>query len=149
MKGNKDLLYDYSIPHPIFGIPKNYKQIKNYMEGAKMKIKVEESVKLTDGKHDGKIEDVEYRTTPQGYKYTDVVLLTEEQGKEVKVKGGYATKITKDTALGQLLERFGAKLEIGKDTDPDEFLTKGKEVSFQTVTKDKFYNIVPESLKPK
>lgn len=145
MKGNKDLIWDYGIPSPMFGLPSE--KYKNYERSRKMKIKVEESIKLEDGKHEGEIEDVEYREKP--YNYTDVIIKTKVNNKDVKIKVGYPTNITENSALGQLLERFGAKLEIGKDLEPEEFLTKGKEVEFQTVTKGKYYNVVLESLKPK
>ncbi len=146
MKGNKDLTFDYNIPDPVLGIPENIEQIKQSERSRQMKIKVEESVKLEDGKHSGEIEDVEYREKP--YNYTDIVLKTEHKGKDVKIKVGFPTNITENSALGLLLIRFGAKLEIDKDLEPEEFLTKGKKVTFQTVTKGKYYNVVQESLKP-
>lgn len=133
-------MYDYGFKNPVYR-----KQID---EAINMKIKVEESIKLDDGKHDGEIEDVEYKE-PKGYKYTDIVLLTKHKGKDIKVKASYPSNITENSALGQLLERFGAKLVIDEELEPEEFMTKGKKVEFMTITKDKYYNVVLESLKPK
>lgn len=163
-KFQKDLIFDYYIPNPISGIPDNIEEIKdaekkrcilkeNYPvyrgeRSRKMKIKVEESIRLEDGKHDGEIEDIKYKTTPEGYEYTDVVLKTKHKDKDISVKAGYPSNITENSALGELLERFGAKLEIGKELEPEEFLTKGKKVVFLTTTKGKYYNVVLESLKP-
>ena len=147
MKGNKDLTFDYYIPDPILGIPKNIEQIKE-MECARMKIKVEESIKLEDGKHDGEIEDVTYKS-PKGYNYMELVIKTKVKDKDTKIKVSYPQNITENSALGQLLVRFGAKLKIDEDLEPEEFLTKGKEIEFQTVTEGKYYNVVLESVKPK
>ena len=112
------------------------------------KIKVEESIKLDDGKHEGVIEDVEYKS-PQGYNYMDIVIKTKVKDKDINVKVSYPQNISANTALGKLLERFGAKLDIGKDLEPEEFLTKGKEIEFQTITEGKYYNVVLDSVKPK
>ncbi len=161
MKGNKDLVFDYYIPNPILGIPKNIEDIKDaeikrkanvcilkQMESErKMKIKVEESIKLEDGKHKGQIEDVEYKS-PKGFNYMDVVIKTKVKDKDVKIKASYPQNITENSALGKLLIRFGAKLEVDKELEPEEFLTKGKEVEFRTVTEGQYYNIVLDSVKP-
>ena len=112
-----------------------------------MKIKVEESIRLEDGSHEGVIDDVTYKEVP--YKYTEVVVLCQVQGKEVKVNVSFPTNVTENSALGEALTRFGAKLEVGTDIQPEEFFTKGKKVIFQTITKGKYYKVVLESLKPK
>ena len=148
MKGNKDLVFDYELPHHFFGVPKNREQINQMESERKMKIKVEESIKLEDGKHSGEIEDVEYKS-PKGYNYMDLVIKTQIKNKDVKVKVSYTHNITENSALGQLMIRFGAKLEVDKELEPEEFLTKGKKVEFQTVTEGKYYNVVLESVKPK
>ena len=143
MKGNKDLVWDYDFHKPL----STKEERKKLKELKQMKIKVVESIKLVDGQHSGEIEDVEYRDSP--YKYTDVVIKTQHKGKDVKVKANYPTNISENSALGKLLERFGAKLEIDKELEPEEFLTKGKKVEFETVTEGKYYNVVLESVKPK
>ena len=145
MNGNKDLVFDYGIPHHFFGVPDNAKEIKEAERLRKMKIKVEESIKLDDGKHEGTIEDIQYREKP--YSYTDIVLNTKVKGKDVKIKVSFPTNITENSALGLLLIRFGAKLAVGKDIEPEEFLTKGLNVEFQTITKGKYYEVIKESLK--
>ena len=144
MKGNKDLVWDYDFNNPL-STKEDRKKLKELKQ---MKIKVEESIKLEDGKHSGEIEDVEYKS-PKGYNYMDLVIKTKVKDKDVKIKASYPQNITENSALGQLLIRFGAKLDIGKDLEPEEFLTKGKEIEFQTITEGKYYNVVLESVKPK
>ena len=112
-----------------------------------MKIKVEESLRLEDGKHEGEIEDVQYRDTP--YNYVDVIVKIGNG----KMTASYPRVVNEDSLLGNLLLRFGSTLEIGKDIEVEEFLTKGKKVEFQTLTKKgkdgkDYSNIIRESLKP-
>ena len=155
---NRSLINNFGFKNPVYQVLKipeyvrNLKKFPTYRkqidEVMQMKIKVEESIKLEDGKHNGEIEDVEYKS-PKGFDYMDLVIKTKVKDKDVKIKVGYPRNITENSALGQLLERFGAKLEIDKDLEPEEFLTKGKEVVFQTITKDKYYDVILESVKPK
>ena len=67
-----------------------------------MKLKVEAQTTLEDGKHQGRIVDVEYRTEP--YKYTDIVI---EFSEGQQIKAGYPTKLMENSKLGLLLKRFG------------------------------------------
>ena len=114
-----------------------------------MKIKATKKIELADGKHEGTIEDIRYRDDP--YAYTDVLIKVDDS--ELKVS--YPTNIQPDSVLGELLARFGAKIEVGTEYEIEEFLTKGKEVVFQTIKqkskKDgkEYTNIIKESLKPK
>ena len=78
----------------------------------------------------------------------DLVIKTKLKDKDVKVKASYPRNITENSALGQLLIRFGAKLKIDEDLEPEEFLTKGTKIEFQTITEGKYYNVVLESVKP-
>jgi len=121
--------------------------LEEILEANNMKIATEKSVKLVDGKYEGVIEDIQYRTDP--YAYTDVIVKIDD----MTLTAGYPTKIIKDSALSMLLTRFGAKLVIGKDIEPEEFLTKGKKVKFTVVNakaKDgkTYANIVRETLRP-
>jgi len=109
-----------------------------------MKLEVEESKSIEDGKHTGVITAVEYREKP--YKYTDVVISFEESK---TIKAGYPTCVTKESKLGKLLQEFGAEMEVGSVIDPELFL-KDKEVQFLTMTNENgFANVVPNSLKRK
>ena len=144
--GNKTLS-KFGIIFPMINAPKYFYETLG--GETKMKIKVKKALKLDDGKHEGVINDVKYRDDP--YNYCDVVVGIDD----AEITVGYPTVINAESALGQLLVRFGAKLEIGKDLEPEEFLTKGKEVVFQTVKqknkKDgkEYSNIMKETLKPK
>lgn len=116
-----------------------------------MKIKVEKSVVLPDGKHEGKITGVAYRDDP--YDYTDVEI--EENKNQLKIKYGCPSEIKVDdegkpkTKLARLLSLF-TDVKLDAECDPEEILI-GKKVSFQTLTKktDKgeFSNVVADSVK--
>ena len=96
-----------------------------------MKLRVNPTETLEDGKYKGIIETINYRETP--YEYTDLrIAITGTEGQHIKV--GYPTYICPTSGLGKLLERMGCKLEIGKDVDPDDCLL-GKAVSFVVVNK--------------
>lgn len=132
-----------------YGIKNPCKKIYETIEGEKMKIPVEESKKVAEGKHDGEIVDIKYRTEP--YEYTDIIVKVED---DIELSVGYPTKITADSALGELLTRFGAKLKIGEKVEVEEFLTKGLKVTMMCVEqvskKDgkSYVNVMRESLKP-
>jgi len=115
-----------------------------------METKVEESMKIADGTHDGAIVDVEYRTTPQNYKYTDIIIEFEE-GKRIKY--GVPSTITPDNQLGCLLTFFGAVITVGITVDPNKILV-GKKCTFMTIAKPNkegkvYSNVVKDSLKPR
>ena len=113
-----------------------------------MKITAEKSVKLEDGKHTGVIDDIQYRSDP--YAYTDIVIKIDD----MTLKAGYPSNIMEDSALGQLLKRFGAKIIVGEDYDVESFITKGMAVDFMVITETSkkdgkdYCNIIRESLKP-
>ncbi len=69
------------------------------------------------------------------------------------MKCGYPFKITENTALGQLLRRFGAALKLDEEIEIEDFLKKGAAVTFVTKTettkKGTFARILSESIKPK
>lgn len=112
-----------------------------------MKIKAEKALKLDDGEHEGVIEDIKYREEP--YNYTDVVVKVGEG----TLSAGYPSNLIEGGLLRDLLDRFGANTETGKDYEVEEFLTKGKAVKFSVVNKakdgKKYANIVRETLRPK
>ena len=73
------------------------------MEGRMMwgggNVKVEEAIKVEDGKYEGTIIEVEERTEP--YEYTDFVVLYKVEDKEVKLKYGCPSNITIDPETGE------------------------------------------------
>lgn len=114
-----------------------------------MKAKVEQTIKISDGKHEGIIERIEYREEP--YNYVDIVIKEKEQ--QLVMKCGMPFSITENTALGQALIRFGARLKVGEEVEVEDYLKDGLMVEFMTLTektkKGTFARIVSESLKPK
>jgi len=111
-----------------------------------MKIKIEQTRIIEEGKHEGVIVEVKYREQP--FQYTDIVI---EFGEGLRVIDGYPTNITQDSKLGLLLVDFGAKLEVGKEIDPADVLV-GKKCSFMTINnitdRGTYANVVKGSLKP-
>ena len=134
---NNKKLYDYGINNPV----------KNLYEVIDMKIKVEKSVKLEDGKYTGVITGVEYRDEP--FDYTDVII--KEDKTELELKCGMPTKITEDTMLGLFLLNFNVTLKLDAQIDVEEIVVD-KKVEFMVINKktDKgsFCNILPTSVKP-
>ena len=106
---------------------------------------VEERKVLIDGKHEGVIAEVSYRTEP--FEYVDLIIESEN----VKLKVGYPFKIMPDSKLGKLLSLFGAKLRVGEPIDPDHYFI-GRKCEFLTMQKTTatgtYANIVPDSVKP-
>jgi|TARA_Y100000310_G_scaffold74620_1_gene70840 hypothetical protein len=111
-----------------------------------MKIPVKEIKTVSDGQHTGKIVAVESRTEP--YQYTDYVIEFTEKDSTYKLKAGYPTNLCAGSKHAIFLAQFGMELVVGTNVDPEKFCI-GKEVSFLTMTKNNFANIVPESVKPK
>jgi hypothetical protein len=137
------LLTDYDFPR----IPK-VKSLKEFGGGGKMEKKVEKSVKIEDGKHTGIIDSIEYREEP--YEYVDINI--KENKTALVLKCGVPFSISENTALGQMLIRFGAKLEVGKSIEVEDFIKENLVVEFVTITEDTkkgtFARIQSKSLKP-
>ena len=112
-----------------------------------MKLTVEPSNKVEDGKHEGKIVGVEYREQP--YEYTDFIIEFEESK---KIKYGVPTALSPDSKLGRLLKLFAVDVKVGNEIDPEEVMI-GRDVSFMTMTKQtdrgSFATVVQDSVKPK
>ncbi len=110
-----------------------------------MKIPVEKAIVIEDGKHEGIIVDVIYRTEP--YKYTDLVI---EFNEGLQIKSGYPTKMMEESKLGLLLKRFGIVVAEGLEVDPD--MLKGKACQFITMTEQKdkghFARVIADSVRP-
>ena len=110
-----------------------------------MEFEVQESKILEDGKHNGVITKIEYRTEP--YSYTDIFIQTES----IIIKAGYPSTVSERSALGQLLTRFGAVLKVKEKVNPEDFLID-KDVQFVTTEevtkKGTFARVIASSLKP-
>lgn len=110
-------------------------------------IKAKEVIKIEDGLHKGTIIDVDERETP--YHYVDVHIEIEKS--LIVVKAGFPASISEMSSLGELLVRFGTKIEADKEYDPEKILN-GKKVQFLTTTekteRGEFARVVPESIKP-
>lgn len=138
LNGNKSL-NEYEIYNPLL----KKAELKN------MKAKVEKTIKIDDGRHEGEITAINYKEEP--YNYVDIVIKEKEQ--EIELKCGVPFSITENTALGKILQKFGAKLEVGKEIEVEDFIKTGIKVEFQTITettkKGTFARIINDSLKPK
>ena len=110
-----------------------------------MEIVVEKAKTLDEGAYVGTIIDVQYRDTP--FLYTDVII----EVNKIQLTAGYPTCVTKNSKLGQLLNRFGGKLVEGKNIDPNKILVE-QECKFlvenQVTDKGTFSNIISTSVKP-
>lgn len=114
-----------------------------------MQKQVEEKTVIEDGKHEGTILRVDYRTVP--FDYVDVII----QYEGLEMKAGYPFMIMPDSLLGERLKAFGCDMKIGDMIDPDDYFIKGTIVEFITMKKTsqkngkEYANIIPQSLKPK
>lgn len=119
-----------------------------FQGGNTMKTKVEKSVKLEDGAYKGKIVELELKEGE--FSYYQIVI--EEDTTELNLRVGYPASVSKNSAFGRLLERFGAKLNEGDTIETDDYLKISTPVSFlvmnKTTDKGTFANIERESLKP-
>lgn len=100
---------------------------------------------LEEGKHEGKITNVEFREQ-NGYNYLDVYISV---GNKYMLRAGFPANISKKSLLGQLLEKAGMKLQAGqkiKLTDIKKLL-EGRTIEFVTVIEEGFNRVVRESIK--
>lgn len=110
---------------------------------------VKEFVSLDDGKHEGKIKDVEINTRKE-YTYADVIIALPDDEPLDEIKVGFPATISKLSGFGKLLMKCGFELNAG-----DEITLKvikkgviGKKVEFQTHKTDEgFSNVLPETIK--
>ncbi len=115
-----------------------------------MEIKVKKAIIISDGQHEGAIINVRYRSKP--FEYADLeIQMPGENDEHLDLKVGYPLIVSQNSKLGQLLQRFGAQLEVGASIDPDKILI-GKRCRFKTMTetnaKGKFARIIPDSVCP-
>ena len=119
------------------------------IEAGDVELVVEESKRIEEGKHVGKIVDITYRDEP--FQYIDFHIEIPE--KQVVLKAGYPARITPDSSLGKLLKRLELELKIGEKITLSTLRKKllGKDVAFLTQNEETdlgtFARIVPSSLK--
>lgn len=111
-------------------------------------MEIKPSLKVDDGLHKGVITEVLERTTPQQYKYIDVVIDFEE-GKTIKAS--YPAFLSTESKLGNLLARFGADISTPNTFVNVEEVLVGKACQFLTMNKPvdgKIYpNVVSDSVR--
>jgi hypothetical protein len=116
-----------------------------------MKMKVESRKEVPEGKHEGEIVEVQHRTTPQNYKYTDFVVVLSDLDGSVSLKFGVPTNLTEGSKLFKLLKRFVPGLKVGDEVDIDETMRYQK-INFVTIQseseKGTFTEVVEGSVKP-
>lgn len=137
-------IYDYHNQTSLW----KYKDIEIYltqMGYKKMKIKVEKSQKLPEGKYTGIIKDVKKRDIGD-YTYIDVVIQEDVSMSELSYS--IPQNLTKSTKLGILLSEFCDILE-GAEIELDILLNQ--KVSFmillQKTEKGEFSRIVDNSIR--
>ena len=89
---------------------------------AKVKIKVEKSAKIPDGKYQGAIINIRYRNRKFSYVDLEIEFMHKEESR--KLKAGYPATITESSKLGRLLSRFKINLEVDEEIDPDVLIGK-------------------------
>lgn len=115
---------------------------------------VEASRTVPDGDHEGTISDVQLvERGEEGFRYLDVYV--KENASGVEIKAGYAAaKVTPETDLGHLLQRFGADVSEGSTVRPLSFMKErvGAAVNFATTTErnknGRFARVTLDSLQP-
>lgn len=119
--------------------------------GLKLRVEVPRPA-IEDGAHQGTITRIETREgVKKGRKFTyaDVYVLEDLSGAEIKA--GYPANLCEKSLLGQLLQRFGVKLEVDAEIDVEAALVN-KKCTFVTVSRETdtgtFADISRESLKP-
>ena len=104
---------------------------------------------LEEGQHEGIITAVEERITEQKYEYIDVHI----KSKDTKTKTSFSDYLSNNSALGQLLIRFGHDLEEGGKIEIDKCLI-GKKCVFSVINNSNkkdgktYANILNETLRP-
>ena len=110
------------------------------------KLTAKDVVSIEDGLHEGEIVEIKERTEP--YHYLDFYVKLSDVELESPIKVGFPANLSVKSALGTLLERFGVKIESGKEYDIAK-LVVGKKVKLQTMTNSQgFVNVIRDSVKP-
>lgn len=110
-----------------------------------VKLPIEESKGIVEGRHTAVISDVKERLEP--YHYIDVYFKLEDG---TEIKEGYPATINENTKFGKLLKSLGTSLDVGKFFETTSM--KGEKVTLMTineVVKDKgtFARVVDGSVK--
>lgn len=136
MRERNRLLGDWGIANEYGNILTTKKYYKSEGERKMPKAKVEKSVIVPTGEYTGTIvkNEVVKRGNEGQYEYHETTVRLETEEKQ-ELRLGVPFKITPDTALGQILERFDCKLQEGEDIDTDQYLIPNSMVKFSVVRK--------------
>ncbi len=94
-------------------------------------LKVKKAVKIEDGKHNGVITKLVWRSRP--YDYVDLNIVFENCGENIEIKAGFPAVVADNTKLGRLLTRFGKKFNHGETIDI-ELTLLNQNIIFETFT---------------
>lgn len=117
-------------------------------EVLEMELIPKKGINLEEGKYNGVITRIEYRTEP--YKYTDIIIEVENKN-GLELKYGAPTSEGMDGKLMKLLSKF-TEIKQGVPVDPEKVLIS-QQVTFMVMNEEKgdktFVKIVDNSVKPK
>lgn len=115
----------------------------------KIELDVKETFEIPEGKHTGKIVDVQQREEP--YHYVDLIIAVNGLDK-VTLKYGAPANLSVKSKLGKLVEKFSGKELTPKEKIDITGLFMHKKVEFVTVNEETergtFARIADGSLKP-
>lgn len=138
-------LTEFGFKNPV--IKKECEIFINDVRYRKMKFKVEKTINIEDGKHKGTLKQINYEER-KGYKYVDFVI--EEDDTKLDLRCGVPQYLSENSMLGMVMKNFGCDVNtfVDKELEIEDYITVGVRVNFITIHKDKFVNILPESIKP-
>lgn len=114
-----------------------------------MELEYKEAIEIPEGKHSGEIRKIEYRTTEEGYNYTDIYFSVDGIP-EITLKYGCPTNLSANSKLGKLLQKF-MELKTGEKYDIEKILV-GEKVEYLTMNEIKkegtFATVIDNSIKP-
>lgn len=116
------------------------------------KLQVQESKTLEDGKHQGKIVEIENKPiTVNGEDKPYLHIWIKPTDADFKLKYSVSHNLSEKSKLGKLLKNFNIGLSVGQEIDIEPTLID-KDVVFVTIQKQgntgKFVEIAEDSIKP-
>jgi len=109
---------------------------------------------IDEGKHDGTVANMKFRTSDEGYEYLDIaVTVKDTEGEDVDIKLGFPKYISEGSSFGKFLKAtgfdFAVEQEIKLSTIEKHIV--GKKLNFQTQNKTSekgtFATIIKETVK--
>lgn len=131
-------------------VPSEAPAITEKPQTAAIQLQVQETKRIDEGKHVGTITRVEKREASKAgrkFAYVDIFVKTGD----AEIKAGYPARVTRESSLGRLVQRFGGALEVGQTIAIDPLLLN-RACTFVTVNEKTdegtFARIQRESLRP-